>query len=291
MNSKIFKRGDDIERNDWIYYKKQDGKSKSRIWRGPSKVVAINGKKLFIDQGARVGTVNRDDAFRQEETFWRMDTVEVDEIKDNKGEKEKFEVRKKVKFRSEGDSDSCSEEESEDDDESQDEEESSSVSDNDNDSKEESEDEIHDEEVHDVELEELGDVSQDLDNEVFEDSNEDEGTSDQNTINEDGVEISFEDIKKDDILQFTVNGSTVTTKVISRAGKVGGGNKYWWNLRFLESGEEKLVNTQDCMNLKKIITALCTEITEEVLVVTIPRYQHHTKEMVEAKQKELENWD
>ena len=30
----------------------------------PSKVTAVNGKKLFIDQGARVGTVNRDDAVR-----------------------------------------------------------------------------------------------------------------------------------------------------------------------------------------------------------------------------------
>ena len=140
-------------------------------------------------------------------------------------------------------------------------------------------------------MEEFGDVSQDLDTEVFEDSNEDEGTTDQNTIHEDGIEISFEDLKKDDILQFTVNGSTVTTKVISRAGKDGEGNKYWWNLRFLETGEEKSVNTQDCVNLKKIITALWTEITEEVLVVTFPRYQHHTREVVEAKQNELENWD
>ena len=33
-------------------------------WKGPSKVVAINGKKLFIDNGARLATVNRDDSFR-----------------------------------------------------------------------------------------------------------------------------------------------------------------------------------------------------------------------------------
>ena len=33
-------------------------------WKGPSKVVAINGKKLFIDNGARLATVNRDDIVR-----------------------------------------------------------------------------------------------------------------------------------------------------------------------------------------------------------------------------------
>ena len=43
------------------------------MWKGPSRVTAVNGKKLFIDRGARLGTVNRDDAVRVGEEFWRMD--------------------------------------------------------------------------------------------------------------------------------------------------------------------------------------------------------------------------
>ena len=76
LKSKIYPRGDNIQEKDWIDYKKDNGKSTGRIWRGPSLVVAINGKKLFVDQGARLGTVNRDDAIRVEDEFWTMEDVE-----------------------------------------------------------------------------------------------------------------------------------------------------------------------------------------------------------------------
>ena len=73
LKSKVHTRGHDIKEGDQIYYKKSDGKGKSVIWRGPSKVAAVNGKKLFIDQGAKLSTVNRDDAVRIGEELWRMD--------------------------------------------------------------------------------------------------------------------------------------------------------------------------------------------------------------------------
>jgi hypothetical protein len=64
LKSKVFPRGENLQKGDWIYYKKEMGKSDGRVWRGPSQIVATNGKKLFIDQGARLGTVNRDVAVK-----------------------------------------------------------------------------------------------------------------------------------------------------------------------------------------------------------------------------------
>ena len=69
LKSKLHTRGHDITEGDWIYFKKRV-QGKEVIWKGPSKVVGTNGKKLFIDQGARLGTVNRDDAVRIGEEFW-----------------------------------------------------------------------------------------------------------------------------------------------------------------------------------------------------------------------------
>ena len=43
MKSKIFPRGADISEVDWVHYKKDDRRSKSRIWRGPAQVAAVNG--------------------------------------------------------------------------------------------------------------------------------------------------------------------------------------------------------------------------------------------------------
>ena len=76
LKSKIHPRGEDISKGDWIYFKKNDGKSKSPIWSGPSQVAAINGKKLFIDRGARLATVNRDDAVRMGEEFWKIEDID-----------------------------------------------------------------------------------------------------------------------------------------------------------------------------------------------------------------------
>ena len=54
LKSRIFPRGEDINEGDWIHFKKDDGKPKSKIWHGPVQVVACNGKKLFVDQGGHV---------------------------------------------------------------------------------------------------------------------------------------------------------------------------------------------------------------------------------------------
>ena len=90
LKKKLHTRGHDIQEGDLIYYKKVEGKAKSVIWKGPSKVTAVNGKKLFIDQGARCATVNRDDSVRVGEEFWRMD-----QLPEQKGEKRLKKKKKK----------------------------------------------------------------------------------------------------------------------------------------------------------------------------------------------------
>ena len=73
LKSRVYSRGDDIQEGDWIYYRKNNGFKNDVIWNGPSKVISMNGKKLFVDQGARQGTVNRDNAVKVGEELWRMD--------------------------------------------------------------------------------------------------------------------------------------------------------------------------------------------------------------------------
>ena len=72
LKSRIHTKGDNVEEGDTIYYKKGNHKN----WQGPDKVIAVNGKKLFIDKGSHVATVNRDDAVVQGEEFWSFDKEE-----------------------------------------------------------------------------------------------------------------------------------------------------------------------------------------------------------------------
>ena len=76
LKSRVHPRGHDIMEGDWIYYRKNDKIKKNVIWKGPSKVISINGKKMFVDQGARLGTVNRDDAVKQGEELWTIDELQ-----------------------------------------------------------------------------------------------------------------------------------------------------------------------------------------------------------------------
>ena len=86
------------------------------MWEGPSKVVATNVRKLFVDKGARLGTVNRDDSVRRGEEFWKISDKK---LSDKQIEDRLAAVLKKVKSAENGPvalySDSNSEEESEED--------------------------------------------------------------------------------------------------------------------------------------------------------------------------------
>ena len=92
LKSKIHPRGNDITEGDLIYYKKVEGKTKTPLWKGPSKVTSVNGKKLFIDSGSRVSTVNRDDAVRVGEEYWKIDDLQSqgDNAQKKKKKKRKY---------------------------------------------------------------------------------------------------------------------------------------------------------------------------------------------------------
>ena len=60
LKGRVYARGEGIETGDLIYY--QQGRDK--IWSGPNKVIGVNGKKLFIDRGGYMATVNKDNACR-----------------------------------------------------------------------------------------------------------------------------------------------------------------------------------------------------------------------------------
>ena len=89
LKSKVHPRGSDIAEGDLIYYKKCEGKSKTPVWRGPSKVTSVSGKKLFIDSGARVSAVNRDDSVRVGEEYWKIDDLGCSKVDKRKKQKKK----------------------------------------------------------------------------------------------------------------------------------------------------------------------------------------------------------
>ena len=119
LKSKIYPKGDDIIEGDMIYYK-QNIKKSNPVWHGPSKVVAANGKKLFVDNGARLKTVNRDDSVRRGEELWKFDSEK--HVKEQEMESSirralgKVEERNERKVISDNETSSEEEDESDDDD-------------------------------------------------------------------------------------------------------------------------------------------------------------------------------
>ena len=258
LKSKVFPRGNNIEEGDWIYYKKDDVSFNTKIWRGPSKVVAVNGKKLFVDQGARLGTVNRDNAVKVGEEFWRIDDMIENEHDTN--------VKQLHVFGGDSNHEVTNEIIEETDD-------STNVDDmQDN---PERDGENSDEGVDVIPIEQ--------DPNVQDDSGHDIQT---NTP----VRYSHQDIKKNDVIKYKLPDKEYeTSKVMLRAGKATGDNRFWWNVKVLETGEMKSVNSE-CLEDLELVPHVDDE-TEEALVVMIPRYLHGQLECLQAKEKELKNWD
>ena len=76
LKGRLYKRGDTIQTGDLIYYQR----GAKKIWSGPNKVIGINGKKLFIDREGYMATVNRDNATRVGEEFWRAGDLDVSQV-------------------------------------------------------------------------------------------------------------------------------------------------------------------------------------------------------------------
>ena len=275
LKSKIFPRGEDIQEKDWIYYKKDDNKSKEKIFRGPAQVVATNGKKLFIDQGARLGTVNRDNAVRVGEEFWRAEHLPIEEeVQVEETDSEEIDSDDSES----SDSDSQEADRTRNNNQLDEPKSSTESSDTDN-----SEEEVEDEESTNSEHEASENGSEGEENQP----NHIESTE---VSNEPQVQehFSFKEIKKHDVIRYKFNNSDwETAKVQSRAGKSSGVNKYWWNVKVKATGHEKCVNTENFEETEKVID----EDHEEVMVVVIPRNLHYQPACIQAKEKELQNWE
>ena len=297
MKSMVYPRGDNITSGDDIYYKQKKQPKNVPEWEGPSKVVATNGKKLFVDKGARLGTVNRDDSVRKGEELWKFSDLQ----KEKKDEEAKESIArvlrnskpkqlpKKVTAAISSSSESSSSEENEDDNASSEDEVDSAENGD--------EGELHTtpEETSDDEFDDRSDAD-----EVDDQLGEDEITlapgipvAENERPQEKDEEVSTppEEIKKHDIIQYVVpeTGCSEISLVLKRAAKATGKKRFWWNVQVKETGEKKAVNLEAVKDLLKIATSDSDIIP--TFVVTIPRNLHHNPECVEAKDKELQNWD
>ena len=311
LKSKVHPRGHDIAEGDSIYYKqKRNATSKDNVWQGPSKVVAVNGKKLFVDKGARLATVNRDDSVRCGEELWKYNESHDKEQKVKEGIAR---VLRSAHQEHKTYSTYASTSESEEDDDDENSSDSSpSLQGNEEGEVGESE---YEEEGEFVSAEEL-DLSgeSDVGSDKAEDSDNIQGVHDtaepdeeqqpahidheheDDEINEsvhDDIAIPalHADVKKHDIVQYIIpeTDAMEISKVTSRAGKSDGPKRFWWNVRVLETGETKSVSMEAVSDLKIIDPSKSVVIP--TLVVSIPRHLHNEPECVEAKEKELQNWE
>ena len=106
----------------------------------------------------------------------------------------------------------------------------------------------------------------------------------------DSVAFKFTDIEKGNVLQFKhpSHSQLIQGRVINRAGKATGKNRFWWNIQNLEDGEAESYDTERLDCLDKVADESVP--TEEAYVVVIPRWRHAESRCIRAKEKELASW-
>ena len=289
LKTRIHARGEDIKERDWIYYQKPISRGGDKVWKGPVQVVAMNGKKLFIDQGARLGTVNRDCSVKKGEEFWKVENIdgEHDEMNDNQDlgdervpvavpDVERFPVAVPDAERFPVATPDA---------------ENIPVT------------------TLDVEDDTIGGEGQNrefinegylenmqaavLENtEMIGDVHNDEERQSSISVIDD---FDFKNIKVGHVLKFKdpINGEVVRNVVTSRAGKASGNNKYWWNMENKDTGESACFNSAELEGLARVSENDEDERVpvEQALLTVLPRWQHKDTRCVAAKEKELKCWD
>ena len=228
-----------ISSGDDIYYNQAKHLKNPPQWEGPSKVVATNGKKLFVDKGARLGTVNRDDAVRKGEELWKFSELEKEkkekEVEESisrvlRNSKPKLSAKKVAAAMSSSES-------------------SSSVSSSSDSSASESS--SSEEDANQVEIVEEG--GGDTSDEGSDDASDDASDATEEIAQEEDEKLwtSPDEIRKDDIIQYVVSesGHTETSLVLQRAAKATGVIRFWWNVQVKETGERKSVNVEAVRDL------------------------------------------
>ena len=104
--------------------------------------------------------------------------------------------------------------------------------------------------------------------------------------------VNVKDLRKADVIKYKRKGEREIRKgeLTGRAGKVGGINEHWWNVKDIDTGHIQAEDTRTFEELEKVEIDLAQ--TEELaLAVNIPRWRHFEARCVEAKKAELEMFD
>ena len=274
LKQRIYKRGEDINIGDWIYFNK-NGK-----WNGPVKVSAKDGKSLYVVRAGKLLTVNSDHSqladFEGEFVSQpgscpekkSIDTVSIDNVQH----------------------DSCPEKKS-----------SDTVS---NDNVQQVDEGCKSSNVaqEDVEVgtsEDGTEMCVDQDNEIINKTINSNNNNNNNNINNNtnGVVTDAGDITKDDVIRFKKSPGTEWTqgRVLSRAGKKGGKYDKWWNVQNITTGHIEAEDLEKVASLERVIiddNEIASEAVEdEIFITSIPRYRHNEEGCKAAKMTELDSWD
>ena len=294
LKQRVYKRGEDIEIGDWIYFN-NTGK-----WQGPVKVTAKDGKSLYVVRGGKLLTINTDHA---QLAGFEGEMIDQPKLKENDNDntgrerKTKEEETKCKEIKSQPVTIS----------------ETRSVG-------KYVEETVKEDQQGKVEGERLNKenkgnkrnpvssgatIGEDQENQVEPVVSNDEQRNETHTITKANQTLEMSEtgrpvipkVKKDDTIRFKKDESSewIEAKVVSRAGKVGSKYDKWWNLKNIKTGH---VEPEDLDSLKAIekVGLPCgseenEKVDDSVYVVNIPRYRHNEEACKQAKDKELAAWD
>ena len=106
------------------------------------------------------------------------------------------------------------------------------------------------------------------------------------------VSLTPAQLSREDLVRYKLNSEDdwIRAKLIDRAGKRGGKNENWWNVKNLSTGHRYSVDTGNAQLIERLDEDT-PENDEEVYITTIPRYLHAEKRCRDAKARELRSWD
>ena len=263
LKQKIYKRGENVETGDWIYFNNR-GK-----WEGPVKVTTKDGKKLYAVRGGKLLTINTDHAqlamFEGEfnKSCEKADVAIGPQIVDQ----DVVRVNNQIEDARKSNPNGCPLNVSNSASNELDSDKENSLTENISENPVTSTDDISTESIASVEPTQSS-TPHDVNN---------------------GVKL-----KKNDVIRFQVTAGSeeVNGKVTGLGGKRNGIYDKWYNVKNLETGHEKSYDFGKIHSVQKVNeSAPKSGEGDNVYVVQIPRYRHQENSCKEAKERELMSWD
>ena len=263
LKQRIYKRGEDIQIGDWIYFTR-NGK-----WNGPVKVSAKDGKNLYVVRAGKLLTVNSDHAqladFEGELVSNPSNPTEVkgsDSLPAPAVEGEKDENAAEKDDNVAG----CGR-------------------------------------PIPVIMQDVADstVLDGAETNEHETTNQHDkninNTTNNNNNNNIEVVTDVGEIRRNDVIRFKKNPGLewIQGRILSRAGKKGGKYGKWWNVQNTVTGHIEPEDLGNLSSLEKVMTDESNgaeeNVENEVFITAIPRYRHNEEGCKAAKEKEFDSWD